>query len=87
MSECLNPIARRHFVFVQFRETLKRNAKVKDKSVDEIAAQGDQIGRIFASWVIVFLRQFFENYKSSPDFWATFFPRGSLCIEFHKKSV
>jgi hypothetical protein len=37
-----------------------------------LSIQGDQIGRIFACWVIVFSGQFF-NYKSSPDLWATFF--------------
>jgi hypothetical protein len=34
--------------------------------------QGDQIGRIFAPWVIVYFGQFFENYRSSPHFWSTF---------------
>jgi hypothetical protein len=29
------------------------------------AGQGDQIGRIFANWVIVYFGQFYENYKSS----------------------
>jgi hypothetical protein len=32
--------------------------------------QGDQIGRIFAEWAIVFFGQFFENYGSAPKFWA-----------------
>jgi hypothetical protein len=27
--------------------------------------QGDQIGRIFAYWVIVYFWQFFENFRSS----------------------
>jgi hypothetical protein len=35
--------------------------------------QGDQIGRIFAHWVTVNLREFLEKYKSSSHFWATFF--------------
>jgi hypothetical protein len=35
--------------------------------------QCDQIGRIFASWVIVFLGQFFLELRNGPDFWATFF--------------
>jgi hypothetical protein len=34
--------------------------------------QGDQIGRIFACWAIVYLGQVFENYKSSPNSWAFF---------------
>jgi hypothetical protein len=36
--------------------------------------QGDQIGRIFAFWVIVYFEQFFENYKNNPNFCAAFFP-------------
>jgi hypothetical protein len=36
--------------------------------------QGDQIGRIFALCLIVFLWQFFlKNFRSCPHFWATFF--------------
>jgi hypothetical protein len=37
------------------------------------ATQGDQIGRIFAFWAIVFSGQFFENKRSSPKLWATIF--------------
>jgi hypothetical protein len=41
---------------------------------NNVGIQGDQIGRIFAHWVIVYLRQFFlENNRSSPHFGATFF--------------
>jgi hypothetical protein len=29
-----------------------------------IQFQGDQIGQIFAAWVIVYFGQLFENYKS-----------------------
>jgi hypothetical protein len=36
--------------------------------------QGDQIGRIFAQWVIVYFGQFLENYRSSPNFGVTFSP-------------
>jgi hypothetical protein len=32
---------------------------------------GDQIGRIFASWAAVYDGQVFENYKSSPNCFAT----------------
>jgi hypothetical protein len=39
-------------------------------------SQGDQIGRIFAQWPIVYFEQCFENYKSSPNYSATF------CINF-----
>jgi hypothetical protein len=35
--------------------------------------QGGQIGRIIAYWVIVYFGQFFENYRTSPKIWATFF--------------
>jgi hypothetical protein len=35
--------------------------------------QGDQIGRIFAYWAIVYLGQIFESYISSPNYRATFF--------------
>jgi hypothetical protein len=30
--------------------------------------QGDQIGRIFAYWSIVYFGQFFEDYRNSPNF-------------------
>jgi hypothetical protein len=36
--------------------------------------QGDEIGRIFAYWAIVYFDQFFENFKSSPNFWAHVVP-------------
>jgi hypothetical protein len=39
----------------------------------ELHAQGDQIGRIFAFWAIVFFGQNLENYRNSANFWATFF--------------
>jgi hypothetical protein len=35
--------------------------------------QGDQIGRVFAQWEIVYFGQWFKNYRSSAHFWATFF--------------
>jgi hypothetical protein len=34
-------------------------------------SQGDQIGRIFARWVILNFKQLFENHRSSTHFWAT----------------
>jgi hypothetical protein len=37
-----------------------------------LTRQGDQIGRIFAQWAIVYYGQFFENYRSSRHFCATF---------------
>jgi hypothetical protein len=42
-----------------------------DRSQDWPQRQGDQIGRIFASWAIVCFGQFFENYKNSPNLGAT----------------
>jgi hypothetical protein len=49
--------------------------------------QGDQIGRIFAQWAIAYFGQWFENYRSSAYFWATFFPQYQLSINFYKKIV
>jgi hypothetical protein len=40
---------------------------------DNHEKQGDQIGLIFAHWVIVYFGYSFENLKSSPYFWATTF--------------
>jgi hypothetical protein len=38
-----------------------------------VPKQGDQIGRFFANWATVYFEQLFEDDKSSPHFWATFF--------------
>jgi hypothetical protein len=35
--------------------------------------QGDQIGQIFSQWAIVYLRQLYKDYKSSPKCLPTFF--------------
>jgi hypothetical protein len=35
-------------------------------------SQGDQIGRIFALWTIIYFGHFL-SYRSSPHFWATLF--------------
>jgi hypothetical protein len=41
-----------------------------------VQCQGGQIGRIFASWVIIYLGKFFfEDGKSSPNFWTASFRR------------
>jgi hypothetical protein len=32
----------------------------------------EQIGQIFAQWVIVYFGQFYKDYRSSQKFWATF---------------
>jgi hypothetical protein len=34
----------------------------------ESHGQGDQIGRIFAYWTIYHFGQFFDDYKSRPNF-------------------
>jgi hypothetical protein len=44
--------------------------------------QGDQIGRIFAFWAVAYLGQWFENYRNSAIFWATFM---YVCINCDKK--
>jgi hypothetical protein len=41
--------------------------------------QGDQIGRIFAYWVIDYCGQCFENYRNNAEFWAPLF-HGTSCI-------
>jgi hypothetical protein len=40
--------------------------------VQVVAVQGDQIGRIFAYWVIVYFRQFYENYRNGSNLLDTF---------------
>jgi hypothetical protein len=40
----------------------------KEPSTYVRAVQGDQIGRFFAHWAIVYLEQFFK-YRSSPNLW------------------
>jgi hypothetical protein len=35
--------------------------------------QGDQVGRIFAYWAIVYFGQFLENHRSSPNSWLICF--------------
>jgi hypothetical protein len=47
-------------------------------------SQGDQVGRIFAYWVIVNFVQCFENYRSSTNDLATFFHGASDVIIFTK---
>jgi hypothetical protein len=49
--------------------------------------QGDQIGRIFAYWSIVFVEQCYEKFSSSPDFWATFFQGKSYVLILAKKGL
>jgi hypothetical protein len=35
--------------------------------------QVDHIGRIFASWVIVYFWKFLEDYRRSQHFWSAYF--------------
>jgi hypothetical protein len=49
--------------------------------------QGDRIGRIFASWAIVYYGHFFENSRSSPKVVGYFFPRLRILLNFSLKRV
>jgi hypothetical protein len=49
-----------------------------------IGAQGDQIERIFASWVIVFFGKFFFNFRNSPKFLNYFFNSKSYVLYLTK---
>jgi hypothetical protein len=48
--------------------------------------QGDQIGRIFDCWLIVYFRQCLKTYRSSLIF-GYLFPREKLCINYDPKWV
>jgi hypothetical protein len=48
--------------------------------------QGDQIGRIFANWAIVYFGQLYENFRISPHF-GPFFFSVKLYIDFDQKWV
>jgi hypothetical protein len=69
-------------------EPLKRPRSSLSNLADELAChfQGDQIGRIFAYWAVVYVGQFSENYRSSVNSYTTF-SRYTLCINFGKKWV
>jgi hypothetical protein len=46
--------------------------------------QGDQIGRIIGSWVIVFFGQSFEYYENWPKFWIRFYINfDKICLGLH----
>jgi hypothetical protein len=47
--------------------------------------QGDQIGRIFAQWTIVFFGPFFDNYKTSSNSLSTYFHCRSYLLILAKK--
>jgi hypothetical protein len=49
--------------------------------------QGDQIGRIFAFWVVAKLWRFFEINKSNHYIFGYSFPRLRWCISLDKKWV
>jgi hypothetical protein len=49
--------------------------------------QGDQIGRIFARWVIVYFGQFFFKLQKKPNCLILELARKKLCINFDKKWV
>jgi hypothetical protein len=55
------------------------------QSLVEGGSQGDQIGRIFAQWAIVYIGQFLKNYRSSAKFWASFFLSIDYVFIFTKK--
>jgi hypothetical protein len=63
---------------------------IRDQSINDLTPsektweQGDQNGRIFTNWSVVFFGQFIENYRSSSNSKATFFPQYHLCINFYK---
>jgi hypothetical protein len=60
------------FLFWMQYKTLSSWATLVAMSSKADVGQGDQIGRIFAEWVIVYLWQFFENYQESHIFWLLF---------------
>jgi hypothetical protein len=47
--------------------------KIKSLNFIILVVKGDQIGRIYAQWAIVYFGQCFENYWSGANFWATLF--------------
>jgi hypothetical protein len=75
----LNRVLATSYLFVdgfqQLRDHWQRKAEASaaDEALQTVSVsvypnQGDQIGRIFAQWVIVFFGQFYKNYRSSPKF-------------------
>jgi hypothetical protein len=49
------------------------------------ANQGDQIGRMFVHWAIVFVGQFFQITEGAQMHAQLFSPRKKPCINFEKK--
>jgi hypothetical protein len=66
---------------------------IRDQSINDLTPsektweQGDQIGRIFTYWSVVFFRQFIENYRSNSNSKAAFFLNTSCVLIFYKKWV
>jgi hypothetical protein len=60
-------------------------AKIKDLGLFPAESiEGDQIGRFFAYWAIVYFGLCFENYRNNPNYLATFC-HGYALIFFKKK--
>jgi hypothetical protein len=58
----------------------------KNDCSDHIAqSQCDQIGRIFAYWVILYSGHFLKNYRSGQHFWASLFHGEHYASIFGKK--
>jgi hypothetical protein len=49
--------------------------------------QGDQIGRIFANWAIIFFGHFTENYRSSANSTGTFYHTASYVLIWTKNGL
>jgi hypothetical protein len=49
--------------------------------------QGDQIGRIFASWLIVRFVQLYQKLQKHANFGGLLFRRKKLCINFDKNGL
>jgi hypothetical protein len=62
---------------------VKKVQKINTNSF--VCWQGDQIGRIFARWAIVFFGQIFKNYRKSLNSWPAYFQGKSyVYINFAK---
>jgi hypothetical protein len=48
--------------------------------------QGDQIGRNFAYWVIIFFGPFFQKISEVAKNLTAFLPGKKLCINFYQKN-
>jgi hypothetical protein len=73
------------FYFVLFVHTLTFTFILITAKHTHCDRQCDQIGRIFAQWVIAYFGQFIENDRNSPHYWATYFQRLGVCLKFGKK--